>query len=82
MGTDIHGTFQCERKLKKDPTISKWVDVPHLYTFRRDYFLFGVLANVRNGHGFAGVDTGDPVDPISEPRGVRKPSRRIIEIGT
>lgn len=35
----------------------------------RNYRLFGMLANVRNGHGFAGVDTGDPFVFISEPRG-------------
>lgn len=26
----------------------------------RHYDVFAILANVRNGHGFAGVDTGDP----------------------
>lgn len=36
----------------------------------RNYSLFAILADVRNGHGFAGVDTGDPVVPISEPRGL------------
>lgn len=35
----------------------------------RNYVLFGLLANVRNG-GFAGVSTGDAVRPLSEPRGV------------
>lgn len=29
----------------------------------RNYVLFGVLGNVRNGSGFAGIDTGDPVTP-------------------
>jgi len=36
----------------------------------RNYALFSILANVRNGYGFAGVDTGDGFMPISEPRGV------------
>ena len=36
----------------------------------RNYALFGFLADVRNGSGFAGVDTGDPVTPIFPPRGV------------
>lgn len=35
----------------------------------RNYVLFGVLANVRNGYGFAGIATGNSVVPISEPRG-------------
>lgn len=36
----------------------------------RNYSLFAILANVRNGYGFAGVDTGDGFVPISEPRGL------------
>lgn len=36
----------------------------------RNYTVFGVLANVRNGSGFAGVDTGDPLPIIAEPRGL------------
>lgn len=36
----------------------------------RNYGLFAMLADVRNGYGFAGVDTGDAVVPISEPRGM------------
>src|SRR5262249_46209472 len=36
----------------------------------RNYNLFGILANVRNGSGFAGCDTGDGFVPISEPRGI------------
>jgi len=34
----------------------------------RNYNLFGILANVRNGFGFAGTDTGDGFVPISDPR--------------
>lgn len=36
----------------------------------RNYDLFGQLANVRNGRGFAGCDLGDGFIPISEPRGL------------
>ena len=36
----------------------------------RNYRLFGLLANVRNGYGFAGCNTGDPVEPIDMPRGL------------
>lgn len=36
----------------------------------RNYGLFGMLANVRNGYGFAGVDTGDGYKPIAEPKGL------------
>lgn len=40
----------------------------------RNYTLFAVLADVRNGSGFAGVDTGDPVPVIHDPRGVPEDS--------
>lgn len=36
---------------------------------QRNYDVFAMLANVRNGSGFAGCDTGDGFVPISEPRG-------------
>lgn len=36
----------------------------------RNYRLFAMLADVRNGRGFAGVDTGDEVEPIAAPKGV------------
>lgn len=36
----------------------------------RNYDLFAVLADVRNGFGFAGVLTGERITPISEPRGL------------
>lgn len=35
----------------------------------RNYNLFAMLANVRNGTGFAGVKTGDGYEPIHEQRG-------------
>lgn len=37
---------------------------------QRNYCFFAILADVRNGRGFAGVDTGDGFNPISEPRGL------------
>lgn len=36
----------------------------------RNYELFAILADVRNGYGFAGVDTGDGWTPITSPRGI------------
>lgn len=36
----------------------------------RNYDVFAILADVRNGYGFAGVDTGDGFVPISPPRGL------------
>jgi hypothetical protein len=36
----------------------------------RNYDLFAMLADVRNGTGFAGVDTGDGFVPLADPRGL------------
>jgi len=36
----------------------------------RNYTVFGILADVRNGRGFAGSDLGDPVEPIAPDRGL------------
>lgn len=36
----------------------------------RNYDLFAMLANVQNGNGFAGCDTGDGFVSLSEPRGL------------
>lgn len=47
---------------------SKFFNSP--FCVGRNYDLFSILANVRNGVGFAGVDTGDGFTPISEPRGL------------
>jgi len=46
----------------------------------RNYSLFSILANVRNGWGFAGVPTGEGFIPISEPRGL--PSNVCSKIKT
>lgn len=35
----------------------------------RNYNLFAILADVRNGTGFAGIRTGEKFNPISEPKG-------------
>lgn len=63
MGTDIHGVFQRQNN-------GAWSDVPSNYEQGRHYQLFAVLANVRNGFGFAGIPTGEVVEPISQPRGL------------
>jgi hypothetical protein len=63
MGTDIHGVFQKR-------TAQGWEDVPSSYDERRHYQLFAVLADVRNGYGFAGVPTGEAVKPVTAPRGL------------
>lgn len=42
----------------------------HAFYDGRNYDLFAILADVRNGRGFAGVKTGQGFNPIFEPRGV------------
>ena len=80
MGTDIH-FFVEKRQDEASPWISAdtWVEEkyntyswtrpkPEFYS-TRNYDLFAILANVRNGRGFAGVVTGAGFVSISEPRG-------------
>jgi hypothetical protein len=51
--------YSCEgRKVTKEPY------------HERNYNVFAMLANVRNGVGFAGCDTGDGFAPLAEPRGL------------
>lgn len=56
MGTDVHAIWQ-----KK--TENGWEDIYSNWDQDRDYLLFAVLADVRNGMVF------DPIIPISKPRG-------------
>lgn len=84
MGCDIH--FYTEKKVDGAWTpADHWeqneyageegepaVRVPYEKAFYtgRNYNLFAILAGVRNGRGFAGIDTGDGVVPIDDPRGL------------
>lgn len=71
MGTDIHpvverrsanGWERVRAPSKKDGNSS--------VIAQRNYDLFAILADVRNGSGFAGVATGDRMVPIAGPRGL------------
>lgn len=62
MGCDIHMVIQ----VKKDNT---WKTISRGYD-DRNYNAFAILADVRNGYGFAGTPTGSGFKPISEPRGL------------
>jgi hypothetical protein len=46
----------------------------------RNYDLFAILANVRNGYGFAGCDTGDGFRPISMPKGLPEDISGTVEL--
>lgn len=80
MGTDIHLFVE-----RKNPNTDKWENVDPKgvapqdsfekesgywsWYGGRNYGLFSILANVRNGYGTAGADTGDGYKPIAMPRG-------------
>lgn len=79
MGTDIH--FYVEHRdswSRPWRTADTWTDkygegkddVYHDESFYRgrNYDLFSILANVRNGRGFAGSYTGEGFVPMNEPR--------------
>jgi len=61
MGTDIHLAAEVYKE-------GRWHLVETELPDYRNYTAFAILADVRNGYGFAGFDTGEPVIPISEPR--------------
>lgn len=77
MGCDIH--FYVERRegdhwvsadtWKKSDDLGEWWKADEFYD-DRNYNLFAILADVRNGRGFAGIKTGEGFNPISEPRGL------------
>lgn len=45
----------------------------------RNYDLFAILADVRNGRGFAGVETGLGFNPISRPKGLPQDVTQYIK---
>jgi len=56
--------------VEREPENEYWLNAAKRSWYSgRNYVLFGVLADVRNGVGFAGIDTGNAVTPISLPRG-------------
>jgi hypothetical protein len=63
MGTDIH--IYAERWAG-----AGWHRSPIVVPDDRNYWAFAILADVRNGYGFAGHDTGLPLTPIAPPRGI------------
>lgn len=64
MGTDIHTVAQIKDRNGKWETVAE-----NIANEWRSYHSYAVLANLRNGHGFAGSDTGEEWEYISEPRG-------------
>lgn len=79
MGCDIHLFVETKTNGPKWASADTWrpadgertcVDYERQFYKGRNYDLFAMLANVRNGHGVAGVDTGDGFVPIAMPRGL------------
>ena len=77
MGTDVHAVWQA----KKEPTGDYWHVPEGDWEQNRHYFLFAWLAGVRNGYGFAGLPSHDPVVPIAQPRGFPKDFGPVSEDG-
>ena len=75
---------------KEIPTITKYSKSDEEYESNekftvepydgRNYDLFAILANVRNGYGFAGVDTGDGFKPIAMPKGVPNDASKYYKL--
>ena len=77
MGCDIHMMAEIRKA-------DKWEKVSNVFESMygdvltdepydgRSYNLFAILADVRNGIGFAGIKTGEGFVPISNPKGVPK----------
>ena len=77
MGCDIHcyaerknkdGKWEIVGNVKKEE--DGWVSIDYEPYHDRNYNLFAILANVRNGTAFAGCETGEGFNPISNPKGV------------
>ena len=64
MGTDIHSIAQVNRDGRWQ-TVAIGIDGD-----QRSYNTFAMLANVRNGYGFAGCRTSTGFPVIHEPRGL------------
>lgn len=64
MGTDIHGFVQ--RRYNENERYETVGEIEN----GRNYVVFAILAGVRNGFGFAGCATHDPLTPVSAPRGL------------
>jgi hypothetical protein len=80
MGCDIHLYVEKRNTEGKWESVDTWekeeddevLRVPYGKSFYdcRNYDLFAILADVRNGRGFAGVKLGDGFNPIADPRGL------------
>jgi len=76
MGCDIHTNVEVRQPDGSWKNFHAWnkeddyLSPENELLSNRNYDLFAILADVRNGRGFAGVKTGEGFNPIFEPRGV------------
>ena len=77
MGCDIHcyaerknkdGKWEIVGNVKKEE--DGWISIDYEPYHDRNYNLFDILANVSNETEFAGYETGEGFNPISNPKGV------------
>lgn len=59
----------CDIRIYVERKSNSWNLVSEL-DIRRNYDLFAILADVRNGYGTAGVNRSEGFNPISDPRGL------------
>ena len=71
MGTDIHMFLEVKE--------GGFWNYHSEYNVLANHSLFAILADVRNGMGFAGCDTGDGFVPISNPRGLPEDACFLVE---
>ena len=64
MGTDVHPYVEVRLKT------GQWKRAYVSLSRDRNYTTFAIIANVRNGFGFAGVPTHETLIPIALPRGL------------
>lgn len=75
MGCDIH-LFVERLQDGKWTSCDDWTSEDGYWTTKTDFYggrnydLFAILADVRNGRGFAGTKTGEGFIPMAAPRGV------------
>lgn len=79
MGCDIHLYVErrdngkwltCDTWEKREDDDNTHVPYQKSFYHDRNYDLFAIFADVRNGRGFAGCKIGDGFNPIARPRGI------------
>jgi len=73
MGCDIH------LYVEKKSVDGQWICVAKDAYGGRNYNLFSILADVRNGRGFAGCKTGEGFNPISKPKGLPADVSAVVQ---